>query len=401
MAAASLLLAAATLPACTDRASASAPQIHLNTNQPSAVVEVTGVPDSSLQALSRASMSSADWQALLRVSVKASGSGAPDSARPAVAGTYSVADGIIRFSPLFPFDEGREYVVIFDPSRLPGDGATGASAAWRKQAVTAVVGRPAVARSPSTVVSHVYPSSDVLPANQLRMYLHFSAPMDWRSGFEHLQLLDEHGKEVVDAFLPLDADFWNDDRTRYTVFFDPGRVKRGILPNKQMGRALEAGKRYTLVVKREWRDGHGLPLKEEFRREFRATAAIERPLTMSAWRVTPPAPHTREPLAVTFPEPLDHGLLRRALGVTKMGNDGKALDGEVAIEGGETRWLFTPREPWARGDYQLVALSFLEDLAGNRIGRAFEVDRFDRTDSTPEPERATLSFRVASQSATR
>ena len=79
------------------------------------------------------------------------------------------------------------------------------------------------------------------------------------------QWLDDRGQEVVDAFLPLDADFWNDDRTRYTVFFDPGRVKRGILPNKQMGRALAAGKRYTLLVKREWRDGHGLPLKEEFR----------------------------------------------------------------------------------------------------------------------------------------
>ena len=147
-----------------------------------------------------------------------------------------------------------------------------------RQTLAAVVGRPAVVRSPSTVVTHVYPSGDIVPANQLRMYLHFSAPMDWRSGYDFVTLLDDRGQEVADAFLPLDADFWNDDRTRYTVFFDPGRVKRGILPNKQMGRALEAGKRYTLLVKREWRDGHGLPLKEEFRHEFRASPAIERPL---------------------------------------------------------------------------------------------------------------------------
>jgi hypothetical protein len=120
------------------------------------------------------------------------------------------------------------------------------------------------------------------------MYLHFSAPMDWRSGYDYVTLLDDRGQEVVDAFLPLDADFWNDDRTRYTVFFDPGRVKRGILPNKQMGRALVAGKRYTLLVKREWRDGHGLPLKEEFRHVFRASPAIERPLTMKEWKVEAP-----------------------------------------------------------------------------------------------------------------
>ncbi len=215
--------------------------------------------------------------------------------------------------------------------------------------------------------------------------------MDWRSGFDYVMLLDDRGQEVVDAFLPLDADFWNDDRTRYTVFFDPGRVKRGILPNKQMGRALAAGKRYTLLVKREWRDGHGLPLKEEFRHEFRASPPMERPLTMAAWKVAAPAAGTREPVVVTFPDPLDHGLLRRALGVAR---GGAALEGDVAIEGAETRWRFTPRAPWVSGDYDLVALAFLEDLAGNRIGRAFEVDNFERTDLTPEPERRTLAFKV-------
>ena len=69
-----------------------------------------------------------------------------------------------------------------------------------------------------------------------------------------------------DPFLPLDAEFWNDDHTRYTVFFDPGRQKRGIPPNQQMGRSLEIGKRYTLVVSRDWPDGKGLPLKEQFRK---------------------------------------------------------------------------------------------------------------------------------------
>ena len=111
------------------------------------------------------------------------------------------------------------------------------------------------------------------------------------------------------------------------------------------------GLRYTLVVKREWRDGHGLPLKEEFRHEFRASPPIERALTMTAWRVTPPKSGTREPVAVTFPNPLDHGLLRRALGVAK---GGAAVVGDVSIESDETRWLFTPRDAWAPGDYELV-----------------------------------------------
>jgi len=373
--------------ACAGAASSAPPQIQLNhqTN----TVDVTGLPAATVAALASAASAGtwtdADWQALLRVSVKAV---ADAGSTPAVTGKYTIAGGAVRFTPMFPFDEGRQYDVVLDAGRLP---AVQDEVPWRRQKLAAVVGRPAVARLPSTVVTHLYPSGDILPANQLRMYLHFSAPMDWRSGYDYVTLLDERGQEVVDAFLPLDADFWNDDRTRYTVFFDPGRVKRGILPNKQMGRALEAGKRYTLLVRREWRDGHGLPLKEEFRHELRAAPAIERPLTMREWSVGAPAAGTREPLVVTFPEPLDHGLLRRALGVARAGSP---VEGEAAIADAETRWRFTPRDAWAPGDYHLVALAFLEDLAGNRIGRAFEVDNFERTDLTTEPERNTRTFTV-------
>ena len=241
-------------------------------------------------------------------------------------GTYSARGNFIQFRPMFPLDPGRQYRVVFTP---PG-----------QQALVATVGLPALAITPSTVVSHVFPSSDVVPANQLRLYIHFSAPMGREGGLPFITLLDDTGKTVVDPFLPLDAEFWNDDHTRYTVFFDPGRQKRGILPNQQMGRSLEPGKRYRLVVSREWRDGNGLPLKEDFTREFRVAEPDERPLDTAAWRLMPPPAGTREPLRVEFDGPLDHGLLLRALGVT--GSDGKFLDGDVKVEAGESRWSFTP-----------------------------------------------------------
>ena len=65
-----------------------------------------------------------------------------------------------------------------------------------------------------------------------------------------------------------------------------------------------------------------------------------------------------------------------------------------AREDSETRWRFTPRDAWLAGDYDLVAFAFLEDLAGNRVGRAFEVDNFERTDISTEPERRTLTFKI-------
>ena len=176
----------------------------------------------------------------------------------------------------------------------------------------------------------MYPSGDVVPANQLRMYLHFSAPMDWRSGYDHLTLLDDHGEEVVDAFLPLDADFWNDDRTRYTVFFDPGRVKRGILPNKQMGRALERGqavhaRRQARVARRPRPAVEGRVQARVPRGCADGAAAVDGRLEGERRQRRAPASRC----AVTFPDPLDHGLLRRALGVAR---DGAAVEGEIAIE---------------------------------------------------------------------
>ena len=384
-----LVLAGALLAACSASSSSAPPRIELNSTLNT--VDVADLPPAALSSLASRDASSDAWPALLRVSVKPAADAAASAARPpAVVGRYTVADGRLRFTPLFPFDEGRQYDVVFDPSQLPGGGQE----PWRGRPMTAVVGRAAVARVPSTVVAAIYPSAASVPANQLRLYLHFSAPMDWRSGYEHVALLDDAGQEVPDAFLPLDADFWNDDRTRYTVFLDPGRVKRGILPNKQMGRALEAGRRYTLLVRREWRDGQGLPLKEEFRHQFTAAPAIERALSMKEWSVTAPAAGTTEPLVVMFKAPLDRGLLMRALGVERAG---AGVPGSIAIDRHETRWALTPQQPWTAGDYQLVALEFLEDLAGNRVGRPFEVDNFERTDITSEPARSSLPFRITGQ----
>jgi hypothetical protein len=73
---------------------------------------------------------------------------------------------------------------------------------------------------------------------------------------------------------------------------------------------------------------------------------------------------------------------------------GEVVDGDVTVGADETQWSFTPHEPWRAGAYDLLALSILEDRAGNQIGRAFEVDNFDTVDKGPEPQTVTLPFRV-------
>jgi hypothetical protein len=340
-------------------------RIVLNADSPRPTIEVADVPLDQLRAIEGTNSREA-WTAILRVSVGAD--------QPAAVGQYAIEEGRIRFTPMFPLDPGRQYHVTYTP---PGG-----------EAVSATVALPAADTTPKTTVSRVFPTADVIPENQLRLYIHFSEPMGMRGGLDFIHLLDDAGKEVKDPFLPLDAEFWNDDRTRYTVFFDPGRQKRGIAPIAEMGRSLTAGKTYTLVVDAAWPDGHGLPLKQEFKRTFKVGPADERPLDTKTWKIAAPAAGTSAALTIAFPEPLDHGLLLRALGVLAPG--GKPLEGSVVVGPHELTWSFTPVEPWKAGAYNVVAFAMLEDLAGNRIGRAFEVDNFDRSDSSNEPEKTLI-----------
>src|SRR3569833_1538382 len=178
--------------------------------------------------------------------------------------------------------------------------------------------------------------------------------MSRQSGVEHIRLLDDAGKEVRNAFLPLEGDFWNPAHTRYTVFFDPGRVKRGILPNEEMGRPLRAGRTYTLVVDSTWRDARGRPLVGAFRQKLVAGAAVLAPITLAEWKVTAPKAGTRDSLIVVFPRALDRGLIDRAIGIET--DKGARVEGQASVMNGERRWAFVPASPWDGSSYRFVVL---------------------------------------------
>jgi hypothetical protein len=365
------------------------PHIRLNLDAKGlATVEVTGLPEDDLSRLERAAPGRDEWIALLRIEVAAGEERSLD--RPAVLGAYAVSNGTLRFTPQFPFDPGQRYDVVLNPAVLPP--AQQREAQPQLRPIRTTVRVPAPERAPTTRVVEVYPTSAELPENQLRMYVAFSAPMGLASGSAHVRLLDERAVAVADPFLPLDVDLWNEDRTRYTLLFDPGRVKRGILPNEEMGRSLIAGRTYTLVVDAEWRDAAGLPLVAAFRREFRAAAPQEHAIDPGEWHLEVPLDGTRDPLRVSFPRPLDFGLLHRAIRVSS--EKGDAVEGAIDVQGAETRWIFTPRDPWQPGHYRLVAASTLEDVAGNRIGRPFEVEAFNRGPSVQKATGAALPFRI-------
>jgi hypothetical protein len=377
------LLTAALCAALAACGAPSAPRIDLDLSNPKApAVVVNGLSRGDLRALDRAALSRDAWTAILKVSVAVDG-------RPGtvpVTGSYTVADGALRFTPIVPFEAGRSYVVVFDPAAAPRGTLEGTSA------LTQTLASPAAPRSQPVRVVDIYPGGPVVPSNLLRMYVEFSGPMGTRAGQDYVRIVDAEGNDIEGALLPLDTDLWNGDRTRFTILFDPGRVKRGILPNRALGRPLRPGGTFAMLVSRDWPDAHGQPLAEAFRKTYRVGPPREEALSTRAWRIIPPAPGGRDAVRVVFPAPLDRGLLQRAFTVlhTDAGGE-RTIAGDVTVEPGETAWRFVPADPWSTGDYVISVLSALEDPSGNRIGQAFETTDADQRDPGPP---ARVPFRV-------
>ena len=200
-------------------------------------IEVSGLPRADLAALAGATLTRDRWQQIFTVSV--AGAAGP------VVGDYTIVDATVRFTPMYGLDAGRSFDVTFDASRIPG---ADPGDNWRRPPLKKVVSVAGRALARTTVVEHVYPSGGEVTANMLRFYIEFSAPMGRGSALDHIRLVDDAGQEVVEPFLPVDAELWTPDHTRFTLLFDPGRVKRGIKPNRDLGRALIPGKRYALTI---------------------------------------------------------------------------------------------------------------------------------------------------------
>jgi hypothetical protein len=346
--------------------------------------EVTGLDPADLARLGKADFKPAQWSALFVVQVS---TGAAKAEAPPLLGSYRVTDAAVVFEPRFPLTGGLRYRATFRPALLPGH------AGDKAKPLTAEFALPRPAVVASTVVEQVYPTGERLPENQLKFYIHFSAPMSRGEAYRHIRLLNEKGQPVEQAFLELGEELWDPQGRRFTLFIQPGRIKKGLRPREELGPVLEAGKSYTLVIDRDWPDAKDNPLKESYRKSFRAGAAVEEGVDVKAWKLEPPAAGTTAALVVTFPRPLDHALLERCLTVTDAA--GRAVPGSVAVGGQETRCQFTPEKPWAAGEYQLVVDAVLEDLAGNRIGRPFEVDVFRPIPQEVKAETVKLPFRVA------
>lgn len=345
-------------------------------SKPAETVRVSGIVVEDVAKTLASVDGERDWSTIFRVHTVSDGK----LNRTPLLGEYEAGQDYVEFRPRYPFQAGVTYRAVFDQ---PGRGEPKLEADYTP---------PRKMRTAPTKLVAIFPSTDVVPENLLKFYLHFSGPMSRGEAYQRIRLFKEDGEQIEVPFLELAEELWSPDGRRFTLYFDPGRIKRGLKPREEIGPALAEGGKYTLVIDANWPDADGEPLAEKVTKSLRVVEPDDVQPDPTKWKLRAPQAESFGELVIDFEEPLDSALLERVLVVRAPNGD--EVMGDVQISQNERRWRFKPLNPWQPGTYELVVATTLEDLAGNSIGRPFEVDVFRRAPVPSEADYYRVKFEI-------
>jgi hypothetical protein len=284
-------------------------------------------------------------RANLHVSLAAPGS-------PPIIGDFSRHNEYIVFAPAIPFTKGLKYSVVY------------------KGRILKEIQVPASRGIPS--VTAIYPNADSLPENLLKIYIGFSEKMEEGVSAQNIFLIKGEADTLRNVFLDLQPELWNKDRTMLTLWLNPGRIKRDLIPNREEGPPLVPGANYKLRINSKWRNAYGDTLIATFQKNFVTIARDTISPDIDQWTISTPRAGTTEVLVVNFKEPMDYLVAMNAVYVTD--DAAQELPGTVELARKERLLWFTPATAWKKGRYKLAIEPRLEDLAGNNLQRLFDVD---------------------------
>lgn len=276
-----------------------------------------------------------------------------DKSKQGIIGDFIEKGNGLDFQPAIPFTPGITYDI------LNGNEAIGGFAVPFN-------------KGPAPTVSNIYPQSDTVPENLLKMYIQFSRAMRTGNALYHVYLLDKYKDTMQRVFLNLQPELWDSTGTVLTLWLDPGRIKRDLVLNRELGNPLKRSQSYKLVITGDWKDTQGLPLGKAYTKQFTVGERDGEIPDINKWKLGIPKVGTKNALKITTGEPLDHYLLGESIAV--MNEKGEAIDGYVNIAGKDKMWIFNPVAKWEACKYRLVVKARLEDLAGNNLNRVFDRD---------------------------
>lgn len=357
-----------------------------DSNHHEVVVVVKPTTDAATDWMERQIRNKADLSSHLTVCLVADAD-APASAP--MLGSYEMREESLHFTPTVPLAPDSMYRITFD-CRQPN--AAVLVTHHRTPGIDA-------AKTPPTV-SQILPEIDVVPANHLKFYIHFSHKMTQGSIFDSIELVDEEEGMVRGAFR--EVELWDHDGDVLTVWLHPGRQKTGVNLNENEGPVLKEGHRYVLRILPSCTSTDGLTLQEAAELRFAAGPPDHTCPDPKKWKMNAST--------LELDEALDAGTLGNIwltrkewedLNIRAFSSerpDGRQLsffkplvDSSSAHMVGTTTKFFNT-EPLTAGQYTLYVRTDLEDLAGNTIARPFERDL--ESTAQPAPEVIRIPFEV-------
>jgi hypothetical protein len=294
-----------------------------------------------------------------------------------VLGNMDIDGSKITFTPAVPFERGQTYEAFSGARSI------------------AVFTIPIDTTLRIPVLTGSFPSCDTVPSNLLKIYLQFSEPMMEGRSSQFVQLYNNvTGDTVKNAFLDLQPELWNDDRTVLTLWLDPGRIKQDLIPNKKLGVVLNDNRTYRLNVAKGWRSQKGVATNSDYTRSFVTTERDVSKPDPKKWSVTA----FNDGVFINTNETLDWSLLNSVISIW-LGEE--EIISKTISKDCERRVTIIPDEPLAPGTYTLMIETRLEDPAGNNINRLFETDVTNKSDNISpavpahkETEVYTLTFKI-------
>ena len=291
-----------------------------------------------------------------------------------IIGSYQKQNDAILFEPLIPFTHGLSYQVLLDDKLI------------------SQFTIPEADQTKAPELLSIYPAIDTIPENLLKMHFRFSKPMHEGQSVQHLTLLKNNTDTLHGTFLDLQPELWNEDGTILTLWLDPGRIKRDLQPNKELGTPLQSDTHYQLIISNLWEDKNGTSLTRQYQKDFITTLRDSISPNPKMWNIQTPPINSMQPLIIDFHESMDYNLINTTLHLIDHSN--AEVKGKWQLNETVDKINFMPTVSWIEGDYQLQVESRLEDLSGNNLNRAFDVDVKHKTNPSSSEEMITIPFTV-------
>ena len=291
----------------------------------------------------------------------------------AILGGFSTKNDTLFYTPVIPFSEGETYQIL-------------------KKDVVLGEFKVHISRIKEQVVlQDMYPLTDTVPENLLKVYLVFSKPMQQvQNALNFIKVIDENTQKEVDIFLSLETELWNKEHTEFTLWLDPGRIKKDLIPNKKLGNPLQKQHTYKIIIDKNWLSAKGNPLDKEYQKKLYVVDKKAVKPAIGEIQITKPTANTLQKMIMNFNQKIDMMLIDK--NVSFYDDKYNTVEGEFTFLKGSKNVIFTPKQIWKKGNYSIEIKSSLEDLAGNNFNRLFDTDLQNNT--SENKKRRIIQFTI-------